>query len=275
MLAELPPIAGLDIKGDASTTEAVLASKDESWVQDAVFDARVQSTAQGAPEVTTIILRYQGRFVTALVEVTTADAGTVALAKSLTPESLVRVVSWAPLEAQMCKNKAIAEAAAIRIQTLALRSAAKPDIPQTIVPHGAPNDKPVPDGLSSKILNERLDNRLLDARVASTAAIFKLSSGAHELAVQYLASHDFHFVPTPTLIDYEFPGEEHLQFQLPYFGKSAWLTQTGELHLGMSLAADLDRVYDFHTVFRREEGIDARHLTEVESLCDFWVCYIH
>ena len=37
----------------------------------------------------------------------------------------------------------------------------------------------------------------------------------------------------------------------------------------MALAADLDRVYDFHTVFRREEGIDARHLTEVRTPSSF------
>lgn len=44
-----------------------------------------------------------------------------------------------------------------------------------------------------------------------------------------------------------------------FHDRPAWLTQTGEVHLGMVLSADLERVYDFHTVFRREEEIDSRH----------------
>jgi aspartyl/asparaginyl-tRNA synthetase len=82
-----------------------------------------------------------------------------------------------------------------------------------------------------------------------------------------MSANSFHFVPTPTLINYEFPGEEWLQFGRPYFhDRPAWLTQTREVHLGMALSADLERVYHCHTVFRREEEIHSRHFTEVWNL---------
>ena len=228
------------------------------------FDARVHNVrAATSDTATTVLLRHSGQFITALLEPGLADASSLDIAQNLTAESLVRVLAWTVPGHQRAKDASISKAVAIRICRLIVLSEAKADIPRSLVSHGAPGEESSPLETSTAILNERFDNRLLDVRDAATGAIFKLSSGVHELAVEHLAALGFSFVLTPTLIDYEFPGEEHLQFSLPYFDKSAWLTQTGEVHLGMALAADLDRVYDFHTVFRREECIDARHLTEV------------
>ena len=229
-----------------------------------IFDARVHSVqAATSNTATTILLRKKDQFITALLEPGSADVRSLEVARRLTVESLVRVLAWTTAGPQSASDGSNSEAVTIRICRLIVLSQAKAEIPRSLVLHGAPNEESSPSEIPTAILNERLDNRLLDVRVAATGAIFKISSGVHELAVAYLAALGFSFVPTPTLINYEFPGEEHLQFSLPYFDKSAWLTQTGEVHLGMALAADLDRVYDFHTVFRREEGIDARHLTEV------------
>ncbi|KAL0929814.1 aspartate-tRNA ligase [Colletotrichum truncatum] len=135
--------------------------------------------------------------------------------------------------------------------------------------HGGPkgeDDEQKPNQLGCHQIDQRLDERVLDVRVASTAAIFKVFSGVNELAVEFLAMRDFYRIATPSLISYEYPGEEDDHFAVPYFDKTAWLAPTGEVHLGMALAADLERVYDIHNVFRQERDVDGRHLTEFTML---------
>lgn len=232
------------------------------------FDARVHAVREHSVslEIATIQLRLHGRFIDALVDLSSTDSASYDKLKNIAPESLLRVLAWSihgpsvePHDSGTNKKST----PTIRVHRFTILSNAKPGIFRGVVPHGAPGE-PLGKVDLDATLNDRLDNRLLDVRVAATNAIFRLSSGVHELAVQYMSASSFHFVPTPTLINYEFPGEEWLQFGLPYFhNRPAWLTQTGEVHLGMALSADLERVYDLHTVFRREEEVDSRHLTEV------------
>ena len=246
-------------------------SKDDFVELPDTFDARVHAVSghDVGQEATTIHLRLYGRFIDALVDSTFTDSASTKISKNLTPESMVRVLAWSTHNANTKANGSKSDCPStetIRVHRFTIISNAKPGTVRGVVPHEAPGE-PIEKVDLNATLNDRLDNRILDVRVAATNAIFRLNSGVHELAVQHMAAHSFHFVPTPTLIIYEFPGEEWLQFGLPYFhDRPAWLTQTGEVHLGMALSADLERVYDCHTVFRREEEIDSRHLTEV---CNF------
>ncbi|KAF2123423.1 class II aaRS and biotin synthetase [Dothidotthia symphoricarpi CBS 119687] len=236
-----------------------------------IFDARVHAVSgHDVDRETTIIqLRLHGRFIDALVDLSFTDSASVDKSRNIAPESLLRVLAWSTHNADIEPNGSETNdklPTTVRVHRLTILSNAKPGIFRGVVSHGAPGE-PFGEVDLNATLNDRLDNRLLDVRVAATNAIFRLSSGVHELAVQYMSACSFHFVPTPTLINYEFPGEEWLQFGLPYFhDRPAWLTQTGEVHLGMALSADLERVYDLHTVFRREEEIDSRHLTEFTML---------
>ncbi|KAH9873310.1 hypothetical protein J1614_005708 [Plenodomus biglobosus] len=235
------------------------------------FDARVHAVSghDVSREITTIQLRLHGRFIDALIDVSFTDSASVGKSRNIAPESLLRVLAWSTHYAGVKLNGTVTEdrsTTTVRVHRFIVLSNAKEGIVRGVVSHGAPGEAFEKVDLNAK-LNDRLDNRILDVRVAATNAIFRLSSGVHELAVQYMSVTSFHFVPTPTLINYEFPGEEWLQFGLPYFhDRPAWLTQTGEVHLGMALSADLERVYDLHTVFRREEEIDSRHLTEFTML---------
>jgi aspartyl/asparaginyl-tRNA synthetase len=232
------------------------------------FDARVHAVSghDACLEATTIQLRIHGRFIDGLVDLTFTDSASMEESKNLAPESMLRILAWSTHNVDIKPDDpetTDTSNTTIRVHRFTIIANAKPGTVRGVVPHGAPGE-PFEKVDLNATLNDRLDNRILDVRVAATNAIFRLNSGVHELAVQYMAANSFHFVPTPTLINYEFPGEEWLQFGLPYFhDRPAWLTQTGEVHLGMALSADLERVYDCHTVFRREEEIDSRHLTEV------------
>ncbi|KAK0705845.1 hypothetical protein B0T21DRAFT_341663 [Apiosordaria backusii] len=235
--------------------------------QTELFDARVHSTpvqSEDKSSATLLLRRTDGQFVQAAVQFKpSASVSLVDIARGLTPESLVRITGRA-----LTSRDASYDVAQFQIDEIVILSAAKVELPNTqiIHLHGAPGEVLPSEQSRAALIDRRLDNRLLDARVAATASIFKLFSGVHELAVEYLKAQDFYHVPTPALVNYEFPGEEDDLFAVPYFNKTARLTPTGEIHLGMALSADLERVYDFHTVFRREPASDGRHLTEFTML---------
>lgn len=247
------PIDGHHVNGDRAKGDHITFDARVHWVDAAKSNAAI-----------TILLRYNGQFTRSIVEPKLVDAVTLKTAQHLTTESLVRISGAKVPENENLEDKSVPVAVTFRVSKIVTLSEARADLPKGIVSHGAPGEEPRPLELSAELLQERLNNRLLDARVAANGAAFKLFSGVHELAVEHMAAVDFYQVPTPGLINYEFPGDEHEQFPLPYFdNKQAWLAQTGEYHLAMSLAADLERVYDIHTVFRREEKVTPRHLTEV------------
>lgn len=231
------------------------------------LDARVHGNPVSGPnQAVTILLRNKGQFTKALIEPGETDDASLKASGSLTAESLVRVTGTLVNEngsASALNGEDTPKVATYHVKKLVILSQAKASPLHNLNLHGGPGEI-VPSAHSrGALIEQRLDNRLLDARVASTAAIFKLFSGVHEIAVDFLRKRDFYHVPTPALVNYEFPGEEDDLFSVPYFDRTARLAPTGEIHLGMALSADLERVYDFHTVFRREPASDGRHLTEV------------
>lgn len=245
-------------------------AKGHTQDEDTVLDARVHSVSAIEPSTSiTILLRRNGQFINAVLETDSADVVSLDTARGLTAESLVRVSSSTIPENQLPKSQwdSDSEVVTVRVSNLVVLSEAKASLQQVPKLHGAPGEELPSLESRTASIDERLNNRLLDARVVATAAIFKIFSGVHELAVGHLSTLGFYHTPTPAFISYEFPGEEDDHFSVPYFDKTAWLAPTGEVHLGMALAADLERVYDIHTVFRREGDVDGRHLTEV---CPLW-----
>ncbi|PVI02292.1 class II aaRS and biotin synthetase [Periconia macrospinosa] len=232
-----------------------------------LFDARVHSSPATESDATvTILLRRSGRFLKALFEPGSADVVSLDTARRLNPESLVRVLGSFVTGDKCDKGDIASEVATFRVANMVALSTAKADLPGSLKLHGAPSEALPPVESRAALIDERLDNRLLDGRVVATAAIFKIFSGVHELAVEYLAARGFSYIPTPAFIGYRFPEEDDDYFSLSYFDRTARLAPTGEIYLGMALSADLERVYDIHTVFRREPASDGRHLTEFTML---------
>ncbi|KAM7212555.1 hypothetical protein V8F06_012052 [Rhypophila decipiens] len=250
-----------------------------------VLDARVHSIF-GEPdnEDIELLLRRDGDFFKAVITSSSLDAGSLETVKNLTVESLVRVTTQVgpqqDSERPAKRRKSTSDRKILQVSSIKVLTKAKSILPERrIISHGAPGDKDSSTSTSPKdLIEDRLNNRLLDARVSSTAAIFKIFSGIHELAVQFLRDAKFYHMPTPALVNYMWPGEEDDHFSVSYLdGKTAWLAPTSEVHLSMALAADMQRVYDIHTVFRREPKSDGRHLTEftilelVFALKDNWI----
>jgi asparaginyl-tRNA synthetase len=108
-----------------------------------------------------------------------------------------------------------------------------------------------------------LDNRHLWLRSSRQVAILKIRSTVINSARYFLDNNGFILFDTPILTPTSCEGTTTL-FTTEYFGKSAYLTQSGQLYDEVGAAA-LGRVYSFGPTFRAEKSKTRRHLTE------FWM----
>ena len=114
-------------------------------------------------------------------------------------------------------------------------------------------------------MNTRLDNRVLDLRVPTTQAIFKLQSGVAHLFREYLDSKNFIEIHSPKLIGGASEGGSNV-FKFKYFNQDACLAQSPQLYKQMCIISDFKRVYEIGPVFRAENSFTSRHLCEFTGL---------
>lgn len=114
-------------------------------------------------------------------------------------------------------------------------------------------------------LDTRLNNRVIDLRVPTNQAIFRLQSGVCQLYREFLLSKDFVEIHSPKLIGGSSEGGANV-FKLEYFGLPACLAQSPQLYKQMALCGDLQRVFEIGPVFRAEHSYTNRHLCEFTGL---------
>ncbi len=117
----------------------------------------------------------------------------------------------------------------------------------------------------TKDLNEELlgDRRHLWLRSRKMTAVFKIRSTVFDAIHEFYKEKGFYEFHTPIII----PGgaeEGPTLFELNYFGKKAYLTQTWQLYAEAALFA-LEKIYTTAPTFRAEKSMTSRHLTE------FWM----
>merc|ERR1712086_304929 len=111
----------------------------------------------------------------------------------------------------------------------------------------------------------RLNNRIIDLRVPTNQAIFKLQSGVCRLYREFMLKNGFMEIHTPKLIGGASEGGANV-FALKYFGQDACLAQSPQLYKQMALCADFERVFEIGPVFRAEDSNTNRHLCEFTGL---------
>ncbi|CUF52381.1 aspartyl-tRNA synthetase, putative [Bodo saltans] len=114
-------------------------------------------------------------------------------------------------------------------------------------------------------LDTRLDHRVIDLRTASTGAIARLSSMVNTAFRSFLLAKDFVEIHTPKMIGTPSEGGSSV-FKLDYFGKEGFLAQSPQLYKQMVLMGDIPRVFEIGPVFRAENSLTHRHLTEFVGL---------
>jgi asparaginyl-tRNA synthetase len=108
-----------------------------------------------------------------------------------------------------------------------------------------------------------MDNRHLWLRSARQHAIMRIRHEIIRAAREFFDARDFILIDTPIFTPNAAEGTTTL-FSTDYFGREAYLTQSGQLY-GEAAAMAFGKIYCFGPTFRAEKSKTRRHLTE------FWM----
>jgi asparaginyl-tRNA synthetase len=122
---------------------------------------------------------------------------------------------------------------------------------------GAAQDFPIKEHQSTELL---LDNRHLWVRSRKLTNIFKIRSEVFRAIHDFFRERGFFEVQSPTLTGSACEGGSTL-FELNYFGKKAYLTQSWQLY-AEAMISSLEKIYCIAPSFRAEKSRTRRHLTE-------------
>lgn len=105
-----------------------------------------------------------------------------------------------------------------------------------------------------------LDNRHLWIRSRKLTAVLKIRSTVFGAIHEYFRKNGFYEYQSPTIQSTQTEGGSTL-FEVNYFGKKLFLTQTWQLHAEAGIFA-LEKIYTIAPTFRAEKSKTSRHLTE-------------
>ena len=132
---------------------------------------------------------------------------------------------------------------------------------KNIVVHQLAQDYPI--SLKEHGTSFLMDNRHLWIRSKKQHAILRIRHQVIKSSRDFLDDNGFTLVDTPIITANACEGTSNL-FNVDYFDRSAYLTQSGQLYSEAS-AASFGMVYCFGPTFRAEKSKTRRHLTE------FWM----
>lgn len=131
------------------------------------------------------------------------------------------------------------------------------------------DDFPITEDQSTEFLN---DNRHLWMRSRKITDIMKVRDAVFAAAREYLRNNGFYETTCPMFVSTI--GEEGAElFEVEYFGRKVYLTQTSQMHLEPQLFA-MEKVFILAPSFRAEKSRTRKHLTEFwhleveEAWCD-------
>ena len=113
-------------------------------------------------------------------------------------------------------------------------------------------------------LTTELDNRSLVLRQPKVQAVFKVSETVIDSFREFMKAHMFFEFQAPSITPATAEGGAEV-FQIDYFGKKAYLSQSPQLYKQIVMSA-FERCFSVNKVFRAEPSSTTRHLTEIVSL---------
>jgi nondiscriminating aspartyl-tRNA synthetase len=119
------------------------------------------------------------------------------------------------------------------------------------------------DGYNLDLTTE-LDNRALVLRQSKVQAIFKVQETIIDSFREFMKMNLFFEFQAPSITPATAEGGAEV-FQVGYFDKKAYLTQSPQLYKQIVMSA-FERCFSVNKVFRAEPSSTTRHLTEVVSL---------
>ena len=113
-------------------------------------------------------------------------------------------------------------------------------------------------------LTAELDNRSLVLRQSKVQAIFKVQETIIDSFREFMKQNMFFEFQAPSITPATAEGGAEV-FQVDYFGKKAYLTQSPQLYKQIVMSA-FERCFSVNKVFRAEPSSTTRHVTEIVSL---------
>ena len=114
-------------------------------------------------------------------------------------------------------------------------------------------------------LDTRLDWRFLDLRKAKNTLIFKIGTTIEVAMREFWIKNEFIEIHSPKLMGSQSETGAEL-FEVPYFGRKAYLAQSPQFYKQMAIAAGFDKVFEIGQVFRANPSETTRHDTEYTSI---------
>lgn len=139
----------------------------------------------------------------------------------------------------------------------------------------ATSDKPLPIDTSSKSqthIDKRIDYRFLDMRREEIRAIFEVRSHIVAAITAFFEKQRFVNINTPKITAMGVESGADM-FEVKYFDKKAYLSQSPQIYKQMMVVSGLERVYEIGPVYRAEKSHTNRHLTEFVGV-DFEMGFI-
>ena len=122
---------------------------------------------------------------------------------------------------------------------------------------GNSKDFPIKPGVSEEFL---LDNRHLQIRTTKMRNALMIRMEVMRATEEWFIKNGFVRVEAPTFVGAAVEGGATL-FEVPYFGKKAYLTQSSQFYLEAAIFS-FENVYTIQPSFRAEKSRTRRHLTE-------------
>lgn len=113
-------------------------------------------------------------------------------------------------------------------------------------------------------LTTELDNRSLVLRQPKIQAVFKVQETVIDAFREYMKKNNFFEFQAPAITPATAEGGAEV-FQVDYFNKKAYLSQSPQLYKQIVMSA-FERCFSVNKVFRAEPSSTTRHLTEIVSL---------
>lgn len=110
-------------------------------------------------------------------------------------------------------------------------------------------------------IDSRMDYRWIDLRSDKNTLIFKAQTELVAALREFCLNKQFMEIHTPKLIGAASESGSDV-FELKYFDRKAYLSQSPQFYKQMAMAAGFDRIFEVGPVFRAEKSFTNKHATE-------------
>jgi aspartyl-tRNA synthetase len=118
----------------------------------------------------------------------------------------------------------------------------------------------------------RIDYRWIDLRSEKNTLIFQVQTAMAAAMREFMLDNRFMEIHSPKLIGAASESGAEV-FELNYFDRKAYLSQSPQFYKQMAMAAGFDRIFEIGPVFRAEKSYTNKHTTEFTGF-DLEMSYI-